>query len=127
MRPSSATTTTATNSSGPTSSSSWMLTTTLEGSRRCAASRPTNTSFRSGRKTPNASGSTRHTTSRDRTVNDQLEPAHERERHFICISAFQNFDHLSGCPPPLLSQIDGVCEKAPIANVLAERIDGREL
>src|SRR3954453_6257510 len=45
-----------------------MPTTTLEGSRRCAASRPTNTSFRSGRKSPNASSSTRHITSRDRTL-----------------------------------------------------------
>src|SRR4051812_16884240 len=54
-----------------------MPTTTLEGSRRCAASRLTNTSFRSGRKSPNASSSTRHITSRDRTPGGGH--AHERQ------------------------------------------------
>jgi len=44
-----------------------MPTTTDAGSRPCAALPPTNLSARPGRKSPNASGSIRHTTCRDRT------------------------------------------------------------
>jgi transposase len=54
-------------SSGRICSSSWMPITTPAGSRHCGASLPTNTSSGSGRKSLNASDSTRHTTSRDRT------------------------------------------------------------
>lgn len=65
--------------------SSWMPTTTPAGSRHSRASHPTNTSSTSGRKSPNASDPTRHTTSRDRTPSQY--DAEQRPDEFI-----QTFD-----------------------------------